>query len=90
MTPRERRMILSRHRVSQDPKVSTQNRKRTLEVVKMDDGTFDLFLNHTLDRRGITEQWLPEELCVRFGFCGEEYRSILCELKQKRRITLLF
>ena len=66
------------------------SRKRTLEVVKRDDGTFDLFLNQTLDRSAITEEWLPEELCARFGFCGEEYRSILRVVHQNGRTTLLF
>lgn len=76
--------------MSRTRKDSTRNKDRTLEVVKRDDGTFDLFLNQTLDRSGISEQWLPEELCVRFGFCGEEYRSILRELNQNGRTTLLF
>jgi hypothetical protein len=76
--------------MNQTRKDSTQNRNRSLEVVKRDDGTFDLFLNQTLDRTAIPETWLPEELCVRFGFCGEEYRAILRELDLNGRTTLLF
>jgi len=50
---------------------------RVLEVVKREDGTFDLFLNRRLFRGKVHEEGLPQELCVRFGYCGEEYDSIL-------------
>ncbi len=76
--------------MSRTRKDSTQNTNRSLEVVKRDDGAFDLFLNQTLHRGAIPEAWLPEVLCLRFGFCGEEYRSILRELNQNGRTTLLF
>ena len=62
--------------------------KRFLEVVKRDDGTYDLFLNDAPDRSCIPERWLPEELCVRFAFCGEEYNSILHELNLNGRTKL--
>jgi len=75
--------------VSRALKDST-NKKRTLELVKRDDGAFDLFANQTLDRSAIQEQWLPEELCVRFGLCSEEYRSILCDVQRNGRTTRLF
>jgi hypothetical protein len=61
-----------------------------LEVVKRDDGTFDLFLNRKLDRNRIPEVWLPDELCVRFGYCGDEYESILSEVNQNGRATVEF
>jgi hypothetical protein len=48
---------------------------RVLEVVKRQDGTFELFLNRRLPRGQVSEDGLPQELCVRFGFCGEEYNS---------------
>jgi hypothetical protein len=57
-------------------------RKRTttvLELVKRTDGNYDLFLNGALHRGDIQEKWLPEELCVRLGFCGKEYAAILLE-----------
>jgi hypothetical protein len=38
-------------------------------------------LNRELDHKNIPAAWLPEQLCVRFGFCGEEYDSILREVK---------
>ena len=61
-----------------------------VEVVKRPDGTFDVFLNHKLDREGIRENWLPQELCVRFGYCGEEYDQILLKLKQDGSATVSF
>ena len=64
--------------------------KRVLEVVKRGDGTFDLFLNRKLDRNRISEMWLPDELCVRFGFCGDEYDSILRDVNQNGRATVVF
>jgi hypothetical protein len=65
-------------------------KNRFLEVVKTGDGTYDLFLDDTPDRSSIPEQWLREGLCVRFGFCGEEYKSILREvnLNGRTRLTL--
>ena len=62
--------------------------KRFLEVVKRDDGTYDLFLNDAPDRSRIPERWLPDELCVRFGFCSEEYDSILREVDLNGRTKL--
>jgi hypothetical protein len=82
--------MLSGCRVSRTRKDSNQTRKTFLELVKREDGTFDLYLNHRLDREHIDERWLPEELCVRFGYCGEEYDQILRELNQHRRATLSF
>jgi len=63
---------------------------RVLEVVKRDDGTFDLFLNRKLDRNRIPERWLPDELCVRFGFCGDEYDAILRQLHDCGKATVAF
>jgi hypothetical protein len=68
----------------------SQQRTTTLEIVERDDLTFDIFLNGKLDRRSIAERWLPGELCVRFGFCGDEYDVILREVKQKGRAEVRF
>jgi hypothetical protein len=67
-----------------------QRASTALEVVKRGDGTFDLFLNRKLDRNCIPEAGLPEELCVRFGFCGKEYDSILREVNRNGRTTVVF
>lgn len=62
--------------------------RRFLEVVRKDDGTYDLFLDDIPDRSSIPEPWLSEELCVRFGFCGEQYTTILAELNLRGRTRL--
>jgi hypothetical protein len=59
-----------------------------LEVVRRDDGKFDLFVNSKLAHGEVAESWLPDWLCVRFGFCGEEYRSILDEVNLTGRVTI--
>jgi hypothetical protein len=64
--------------------------KRVLEVVKRHDGTFDLFLNRKLYRGQIHSGALPQELCVRFGYCGQEYNSILCEVEETGNKELCF
>ena len=61
-----------------------------LELVKRPDGNFDLFVDGMLHCDEIQERWLPEELCVRFGFCGEEYDAILLEAKESGRSKVEF
>ena len=70
----------------------SQYSNTVLEIVKTDDGTFDLFLNRKLDRSRIPATALPEELCGRFGFCGQEYDSILYSAgnRSNRQQTLVF
>jgi hypothetical protein len=74
--------------MSRTRKDSTQS--RVLDVVKRDDGAFDLFLNSKPYRSQISEDGLPEELCVRFGFCGDEHEAILNELNQTGKKALYF
>ena len=76
--------------MSRTRKDSNQTRNTILELVRTKDGTFDLFLNSNLDRSSVPEQYLNNELCVRFGFCGEEYDTILREAKQKGRVEVRF
>ena len=76
--------------VSRTRKDSRKATNRVLEVVRMDDRTFDLFMNGKLERGRIAEDGLNEQLCVRFGFCGEEYDSILHELAENGRKKLFF
>jgi len=35
-------------------------------------------------------EFLNDELCVRFGFCGEEYDAILSQVKQRGRAEVRF
>jgi hypothetical protein len=76
--------------VSRTRKDSRKVTNRVLEVVRRDDGTFDLFMIGKLDRERIPKDGLDEQLCVRFGFCGEEYGSILHELAENGRKKLFF
>ena len=61
-----------------------------VEVLKRPDGTFDLYINRTLDREAIHSDGLPDELCVRFGYCGQEYDDLLKQLHQSGRVELRF
>jgi hypothetical protein len=62
---------------------------RVLEVVKREDGTFDFFLNRRLYLGQISEERLPWELCVRFGYCQGEYEPIRRELDRSGKKKLL-
>ena len=46
-------------------------------------------LNRKLYRDQIPEDGLHRELCVRFGYCGDEYDAILRELVQSGTKKLL-
>jgi hypothetical protein len=56
-----------------------------IEVIKRQDGTFDLFLNHELYHECIHEDGLGDVLCVRFGYCAGEFDAILFELNKNGR-----
>jgi hypothetical protein len=76
--------------VSRTRKDSKQTANTVLEIIRRDDGAFDLFLNGQPARANIAEGWLNEEVCVRFGFCGEEYDSIVRHLKRDGRARVVF
>jgi hypothetical protein len=76
--------------VSRTRKDSRSLQGTILEIVKREDGTFDLFLNRMLDQGQKPESSLPAWLCVRFGFCGEEYCTILKEVNLNGRWTTNF
>jgi hypothetical protein len=61
-------------------------RRTVIEVIKRTDGTFDLFRDRNLEREGIHEEWMVDVLCVRFGYCAEEYDTLLHELNQTGRV----
>jgi len=71
--------------MSRTRKDSKQGTRTIIEVIKREDGCFDLFLNRRLDHERIHEDRLMEVLCVRFGYCGEEFQAILGELIQDGR-----
>jgi hypothetical protein len=76
--------------VSRTRKESKQISNTVFELVRKSDGTFDLLLNGKLDRADIPEPSPNEELCVRFGFCGEEHDSIALETATNGRATRVF
>ena len=57
------------------------------EIVRREDGTFDIIHKGELSRRAITDRWLEDELC-QYGFCGEEYKDIRRKLDQSGRATI--
>lgn len=59
-----------------------------IELIKGKNGTFDLFRNRELEREGIHEEGMVDVLCVRFGYCGEEYDAMLHKLRQNGRIEI--
>jgi len=61
-----------------------------LEIVKREDGALDLFMNKEVLQLNVQRSWLAEWLCVRFGFCGEEYSSAVGELDCTGHLTLTF
>jgi hypothetical protein len=76
--------------VSRTRNNSSTSRNTVLELVRRSDGAVDLFLDGKPDRTNIPEKWLNEEVCVRFGFCGEEYDSIVRDLTQHGRAMAMF
>jgi len=56
-----------------------------LEVLKNDDGTYEVLFKGELVRSRVPERWLNQELCARYGFCGEEYDAIIRQLNDSGR-----
>ena len=61
-------------------------RGTVIEIIRREDGTFDLFLNRELNREGIHEDGLVDVICVRFGYCADEFDAFLSELNQNGRV----
>jgi hypothetical protein len=57
------------------------------EIVRTEDGTFEMFHNGVLLHSSIPDRWLEGQL-ARYGFCGEEYRDIRRELAQLGRAKI--
>ena len=54
------------------------------EIVRKEDGTFEMFHKGGLLHGSIPDRWLEGQL-VRYGFCGEEYREIRRQLRSVRK-----
>lgn len=59
------------------------------EIIRNEDGTFEMFHKGELLHGLIPDRWLEDQL-VRYGFCGKEYRDIRRQLDQfgKAKIVL--
>ncbi len=75
--------------VSRTLKDSRKIKDTVLEVVRVGDDAFDLFLNRELYRGHAPESSLSDWLCVRYGYCGEEYNAILQEVKLHGRKVII-
>jgi hypothetical protein len=59
------------------------------KFLRREDGTYAVFHRGNLLADGIPAAGREEEFCVRFGFCGEEYREIVRQLEESGECTLL-
>lgn len=59
------------------------------EFVRRADGTYAVIHNGKLVSDCIPEQRRQSEFCVRFGFCGEEYKKIVRQLEQTDNCTVV-
>jgi len=59
-----------------------------IEIIRLGEDAFDLFVNHEVFRSDAREDALESFLCVRYGFCGDEYDAILEEIKTNGRVLI--
>jgi hypothetical protein len=69
-------------------KPGVRQQVREIEVVQRADGLFDVLLNRVRQERPFEEWSMQEILCVRFGYCGEEFESILKDVRSEGSKTL--
>lgn len=75
--------------MSRTQKDSRKHQSTVIEVIKAGSDAFDLLLNHEVIRRNAPQAVLSEWLCVRYGFCGEEYEAMLREIEQEGRKVIV-
>ncbi len=68
------------------PNIMKQN---IWEFLRNEDGSYSVFHNGKRLSDSISEESRESEFCVRFGFCGEEYKEIVRQLEQSGKCTLL-
>lgn len=84
-----RPIILFRSNMSKTYKDSARAATGYFDVVKRDDGTFDVYRNRDLFPSQISEQTLNDQLCAKWGYCGAEYDEILSEVERTGRKRIL-
>jgi len=58
------------------------------EIVRKEDGTFDMFHLGKLLHGAIPDEWLADQL-GHYGFCGQEYTDIRRQLDQFGRAKIV-
>jgi hypothetical protein len=73
--------------------VKDSGRLRTMpnvyEIVRRQDGSFDIFHNGGLEHSSIADGWLEDEL-AKHGICGSEYRDVRHQLNEFGKAKLRF
>ena len=64
--------------------------KTVIEVVANGGGSFEIILNQKVVRTGVEKKRLNDELCVKYGFCGNEFDAIMRELAECGRASVVF
>jgi hypothetical protein len=59
------------------------------EVIRKDDGTYDVLQDGIVCDAGVPDRWLEEQL-VRYGFCGQEYADIRAKLNESGKAKFEF
>jgi hypothetical protein len=70
-------------------KDSRKQQSTVIEVIKVGTDAFDLLLNHEVFRRDAPRDALPDWLCVRYGFCGDEYDAILQDIEREGKKVIV-
>jgi hypothetical protein len=58
------------------------------EFLRKQDGTYSVSHEGSLLSDSIPEERFEQEVCVRFGFCGQEYADIRSQLSRTRKCTV--
>jgi hypothetical protein len=58
------------------------------EIVRKDDGNFEIFQKGKLLKASIPEKWLEAGL-AEYGFCGQEYHDIRRQLELRGRAKMV-
>ncbi|HKV80100.1 MAG TPA: hypothetical protein VJP02_18275 [Candidatus Sulfotelmatobacter sp.] len=64
-------------------------KENSWEFVREADGTYSVFHKDERLSSGIREEYLEREVCVRYGFCGQEFREIMTVLKGSGRYRVV-
>ena len=58
------------------------------KFVRREDGTYTIFRNGKLLKEKIPGQWFYEQICVDYGFCGEESAKIRRQIAEFGSCTI--